>query len=187
MSSKSEWQGALGAKWAENSLTMDLMLAPFGAAALKALGDVRGAAVLDLGCGTGVLAIAAAKLWPSADILASDIDPDAIEETDANAEKNGTTGIDAFVADGFGHEKLASGKFDILFANILAGPLQELAQSLSDRLAPGGRAILSGLLVEQIPAVQNAYHQAGLTVTDTDIIEGWAILTLEHAETSKID
>ena len=69
----------------------------------------------------------------------------------------------------------------MIFANILAGPLQDLARALAERLAPGGRAILSGLLEEQIDAVEAAYQQAGLNVTDTDLIEGWAILTLKHA------
>jgi ribosomal protein L11 methyltransferase len=81
------------------------------------------ARVLDLGCGTGALAIAAAIVWPGAEILASDIDPEAVAETDVNAAKNGVAGrIEAFEADGFTHPKLASGRFGLIFANILAGP-----------------------------------------------------------------
>lgn len=138
--------------------------------------------VLDLGCGTGALAIAAALLWPSARILASDIDPEAVAETLVNTPKNGVSSrIEAITADGFTHPAFDNAIFDLVFANILAGPLQELAKALAQRLAPGGRAILSGLLEEQIEAVEAAYREAGLVTADTDIIEGWAILTLKHA------
>lgn len=136
--------------------------------------------VLDLGCGTGALAIAAALLWPDARILASDIDPEAVAETDINTAKNGVSSrIEAITADGFTHPAFEGAIFDLVFANILAGPLQELARALAQRLAPGGRAILSGLLEEQIAAVEAAYAEAGLVTEHTDIIEGWAILTLK--------
>jgi len=138
------------------------------------------ARVLDLGCGTGILAIAAALVWPQAEILASDIDTEAVTETEINAQKNAAADrIDAFAADGFQHEKLDQ-RFDLIFANILAGPLQDLAEQLEQRLTENGKTILSGLLEEQIPAVREAYVQTGLAVTETDIIEGWAILTLER-------
>lgn len=138
------------------------------------------ARVLDLGCGTGVLAIAAAMIWPDAEIVASDIDPEAAIETEVNAQKNGVESrIDAFAADGFQHETLDA-EFDLIFANILAGPLQDLAVQLAGRLAPNGKTILSGLLEEQIAAVSEAYAKAGLKVSATGIIEGWAILTLER-------
>jgi ribosomal protein L11 methyltransferase len=140
------------------------------------------ARVLDLGCGTGALAIAAAIVWPQAEILASDIDPEAVTETDVNAAKNGVADrIEAFEADGFAHPRLASGRFGLIFANILAGPLQVLAAELAARLEDGGRAILSGLLIEQIEAVEAAYAQAGLVTETTDTIDEWAILTLRRA------
>ncbi|WP_241095089.1 50S ribosomal protein L11 methyltransferase [Marinicauda algicola] len=136
------------------------------------------ASVLDLGCGTGVLAIAAAMVWPDARIVASDIDPEAVTETGVNADKNGVLDrIDAFAADGFQHDKLDA-RFDLIFANILAGPLQDLAVQLADRLTQTGKTVLSGLLEEQIGAVEEAYAKAGLRIEHTDIIEGWAILTL---------
>ena len=137
--------------------------------------------ILDLGCGTGLLAIGAARLWPDAEILASDIDPDAVEETEINAEKNNVqTRIEAFAADGFQDARL-DGAFDLIFANILAGPLQDLAGQLAERLAPRGVTILSGLLEEQIDAVSAAYETQGLSLRDSDIVEGWAILTFERA------
>lgn len=140
------------------------------------------ARVLDLGCGTGALAIAAALVWPNADVLASDIDPEAVAETDINTAKNGVADrIEAIVADGFEHPAFEGAAFDLIFANILAGPLQVLARALADRLAPEGRAVLSGLLEGQIGAVAEAYAGAGLVVAHTDIIDEWAILTLKAA------
>lgn len=138
------------------------------------------ARVLDLGCGTGALAIAAALVWPNADVLASDIDPEAVTETDINTAKNGVADrVEAIVADGFEHPAFEGAAFDLIFANILAGPLQELARALAERLAPDGRAILSGLLEEQITGVEAAYRDAGLVTAHTDLIDGWAILTLK--------
>lgn len=140
------------------------------------------ARVLDLGCGTGALAIAAALVWPNADVLASDIDPEAVAETDINTAKNGVADrVEAIVADGFEHPAFEGAAFDLIFANILAGPLQVLARALADRLAPEGRAVLSGLLEGQIGAVAEAYAGAGLVVAHTDIIDEWAILTLKAA------
>lgn len=140
------------------------------------------ARVLDLGCGTGALAIAAALVWPNADVLASDIDPEAVAETDINTAKNGVADrIEAIVADGFEHPAFEGAAFDLIFANILAGPLQVLARALAERLATDGRAVLSGLLEDQIPAVAEAYAGAGLVVTHTDTIDEWAILTLKAA------
>lgn len=138
------------------------------------------ARVLDLGCGTGALAIAAALVWPNADVLATDIDPEAVAETEINNAKNGVADrIQAVTADGFDHPAFDGAVFDLIFANILAGPLQELARALAQRLAPEGRAVLSGLLEDQIEGVEAAYAQAGLVTAHTDLIDGWAILTLK--------
>lgn len=138
--------------------------------------------ILDLGCGTGALSIAAALLWTEAEtIWATDIDDVAIVETEANAQKNSVADrITAFEADGFSHDKFQGVQFDLIFANILAGPLEVLAQQLSDKLATGGTAILSGLLEHQIDTVEAAYKKAGLSVRDQNLIEGWAILTLDR-------
>ena len=131
--------------------------------------------VLDLGCGTGVLAIAAA-LTTEAEVVASDIDPDAVEVTDATAALNGAS-LTSFVADGMDDPRLA-GPFDLIFANILAGPLRELAPDIEKATAKGGLVILSGLLVEQMESVLSAYTGVGLDLRRRHTVEGWATLLL---------
>jgi len=132
--------------------------------------------VFDLGCGTAVLAIAAAKVLPDADVLASDIDPEAVEESAENCRKNATPDIDCFVAEGLDHATIAGREFELIFANILAGPLVDLAPGIAKALAPGGKVILSGLLTEQEARVREAYTDAGLAVTRREPIEGWETL-----------
>lgn len=135
------------------------------------------ATVLDIGTGTGALAIAAAKVLPRARILASDIDPDATEEARANCQTNGVAdAVDCFTAENFNHIKLIGAKFDLVFANILAEPLVELAPQIAAALNPGAPAILSGLLIEQEAMVRAAYEARGLTVTACEPLDGWATL-----------
>jgi ribosomal protein L11 methyltransferase len=137
------------------------------------------ARVLDLGTGTGLLAIAAAKLWPECEILATDIDPESVAETGVNAQKNGAASrIRAVEADGFDHPALGGARFELIFANILAGPLVELAPALAAHLAPGGRVILSGLLEEQAPAVEAAYQREGLALISSGAENGWSTLVM---------
>ncbi len=140
------------------------------------------ARVADVGCGTGVLALAAAATLPDAAIVASDIDAVAVEVTLANAAVNGLEGrLTVVEAAGFGHPALAEGRpFDLIFANILKGPLIALAPALAARLAPGGRAILSGLLVTQAEDVLAAYAAEGLRLAARDDLGDWATLTLER-------
>lgn len=132
--------------------------------------------ILDLGCGTAVLAIAAAKALPDAEILASDIDPEAVAESGENCRKNATPEIDCFVAEGLDHPKLAGRQFELIFANILAVALIELADDIAKALAPGGKVILSGLLTEQEAKVRAAYEGAGLTVLRQPPLENWETL-----------
>lgn len=137
--------------------------------------------VFDLGCGTAALAIAAAKVLPEAEVIASDIDPEAVEESAENCTKNGTPEIECFVAEGLDHERLAGREFELIFANILAGPLVELAPGIAKALTPGGRVILSGLLTEQEAWVRAAYEAAGLTVHRQPPLEGWETLVATRA------
>ena len=116
--------------------------------------------VLDLGCGTGLLAIGAAKLWRKP-VLASDIDPVAIEVADENARGNGVTPlVRGVVADGLVHPVLAAGApYDLIIANILAGPLTRLAPQIMTALAPEASLVLSGLLHNQENMVLSFYHR----------------------------
>jgi ribosomal protein L11 methyltransferase len=126
--------------------------------------------LLDLGTGTGLLAFAAMKLWPEAKAAASDIDPVSIEVTAENAAINGVAvgdgagEVELAIAPGLEHERLqARAPYDLIIANILAGPLIELAPSISEALADGGSLTLAGLLETQAQQVEAAYVAHGLT------------------------
>lgn len=125
--------------------------------------------ILDLGTGAGLLAFAALKLWPRARAIASDIDPVSIEVVRENAAVNGIPlgngpgALALAVAPGFEHPALiARAPYDLIVANILAGPLIELAPAIAAALAPGGELILAGLLDHQAAAVTAAYRRRRL-------------------------
>ena len=127
-----------------------------------------GERVLDYGCGSGILAIVAGKLG-AGEIAATDIDPQALETTIANAADNDV------ILNVAAPESLPSGTFDLVLANILAGPLIALAPLLAARTRQGGRVVLSGILESQAAEVAAAYAQdfdAGLIAVD----EGWALV-----------
>ncbi len=136
--------------------------------------------VLDLGCGTGLLAIGAAKLWRKR-VIASDIDPVAVAITRENARANGeSTLVHALVADGLTHPTLsARAPYDLVIANILAGPLTQLAPAISATVARGGALILSGLLRWQENLVLGFYRPHGLILRDTRRDSSWSALVLE--------
>ncbi|WP_323779852.1 50S ribosomal protein L11 methyltransferase [Leisingera sp.] len=142
----------------------------------------RGAKVADIGCGTAVLAMAAARVWDGT-ILASDIDQVAVEVAEANLKANGMEGQVACVeAAGFDHPDLqAQAPFDLIFANILKGPLVALAPDVAANLRPGGYAILSGILNEQAEDVVNVYAQNGINPERRDEIGEWTTLLLRKA------
>jgi ribosomal protein L11 methyltransferase len=141
----------------------------------------RFANVLDLGCGTGVLAIAAAKLWRKR-VLASDIDPVAVEVTRENAAANGEAPpVAAVVADGLSHPALAArAPYELIVANILAAPLTRLAVQIVPALRPGGVLILSGLLRWQENLVLSFYRAQGLTLREIRRDGAWSALVLER-------
>lgn len=137
---------------------------------------------LDLGCGSGLLAIALAKRL-DCQILATDIDPLCITATIDNARKNNVGNvIQAELADGFGHPIFAArGPFDLIVANILAKPLIDLAPDIAAHHISGGTLVLSGLLEKQIKAVQTAFEQNSYTLSTSSVTNGWAVLTLHRA------
>lgn len=138
--------------------------------------------VLDLGCGSGVLAIAAAGALPKARILASDIDPVATGVAEANVRRNGCSGrIRVVTAPGGGHPAIrAAAPFDLLIANILAGPLIRMAPSLRRIVQRRGVVVLSGILAEQAAQVRAAYGAAGFIVRQARVRTGWATLVLQR-------
>ena len=138
--------------------------------------------VLDLGTGTGVLAIAAAKALHRA-VLASDIDPPSVRVARENAVLNEAGHhVHAIRATGFAAPDFGKwGPFDLVLANILANPLRQLAGPMVRHLAPGAQIILSGLLTPQAPAVIAAYRARGLVPVRHLRIEGWSSLLLWKA------
>ena len=134
--------------------------------------------VLDLGCGTAVLAMAAAHM-SSGNVIASDIDPIAVEVANANLQANNLIGrVRCLESTGFGApELLEAAPFDLIFANILKGPLIDLAPAIAQHLKIGGAAVLSGLLIEQAEAVVNTYQENGVILLDREDIEEWSTLT----------
>ncbi|MDP2738684.1 MAG: 50S ribosomal protein L11 methyltransferase [Pseudorhodobacter sp.] len=141
------------------------------------------ARVADIGAGTAVLAMAAAKVLPDAAVIASDIDQVAVDVALANVAINALDGrLECLEAAGFAHPRLAAaGPFDLVFANILKGPLVELAPSMAAHVAPGGIAILSGLLVVQAESILAAYAAAGFAEVGREDIGEWATLVLRRA------
>ena len=127
-----------------------------------------GERVLDYGCGSGILAIVAGKLG-AGEIAATDIDPQALATTNANAADNGV------ILNVATPESLSHGTFDLVLANILCGPLIALEPLLAARTRPGGRIVLSGILESQAAEVTAAYARdfdAGLITAE----EGWALV-----------
>ena len=133
----------------------------------------QGMSALDYGCGSGILAMVAAKLGANpADGV--DIDPQAIESARANAERN-RCGISFFLPDDF--QRLHAGKrYDIVVANILSRPLQLLAPMLAERVAPGGALVLSGILARQAGEVIDSYAPF-IQLSEWKEQEGWVVLS----------
>jgi ribosomal protein L11 methyltransferase len=137
--------------------------------------------VLDLGTGTGVLAIAAAKALHEP-VLASDVDPLSVRVARDNARLNQTGGlVQTIRATGFSAPQFAqAGPFDLVLANILANPLRQLATPMARHLAPSALVILSGLLTHQAADVIAAYRVRGLVPVRHLRIEGWSSLLLRN-------
>ncbi len=144
---------------------------------------------LDLGCGSGLLALAMSKLWPIT-ITASDIDPIATDTTLLNAQANhtavvplgsGQSGIAALTSDGFDDSDLCKdGPYEVIVANILAKPLQDMAPDIVNNLSKGGILILSGLLGTQEVSVCAAYEKEDMELIKRYVRGEWHSLMLKH-------
>ena len=142
--------------------------------------------IADIGTGTGLLAFAALHLWPEARCIATDIDSIAVEVSRDNAAINrvalgsGSWELLLITADGMDHPLLAArAPFDLLIANILAGPLIELAPTFAVSVAPGASVVLAGLLDTQADAVIAAYEARGMKVVERGEGE-WCVLCLKR-------
>lgn len=138
---------------------------------------------LDMGCGTGLLAIAIAKSW-AVPVVASDIDPLAAVTARDNGRKNHVAGLIKTVdGDGYDNEAVkGAAPYDLITANILAGPLIAMAPDLARHLAPRGVAILAGLLARQEDAVIEAHGDAGLTLQRSIPLGDWRCLVLSRID-----
>jgi len=136
--------------------------------------------VLDMGTGSGILAVAAVKLW-SVPALAVDIDQESVEVAARHAAMNGTgTAITCICGDGFATPEVAQqGPFDLVLANILSRPLIEMSDALCAATKPGGRIILSGMIDDQGAEVQAAYEKLGCRTLRHFSQSGWTALLLE--------
>jgi ribosomal protein L11 methyltransferase len=136
---------------------------------------------LDLGCGSGVLAFAMAQAF-AVPVLGCDIDPIAVETARGYARANGLARrVRLIAANGLAHPQIAArAPFDLIAANILAGPLRRIARPVCAALAPNGTLILSGLLAHQEAYVRTAYQAQGLKFCGRHIIEDWVTLRLSR-------
>lgn len=135
---------------------------------------------LDMGCGSGILAIGMTKIWPGIRVAAVDIDPESIVVTERHAGMNGASADISFEAgDGYAAPLAQSAApYDLIAANILAGPLIDMAPQLYAVLQKGGYCVLSGLLARQEADVTAAHAAVGLTPIDSIAIGDWRALVL---------
>lgn len=162
------------------------------AGCLEMLGEMKARGIIvrnlaDIGTGTGLLAFAALHLWPRALATASDIDDVCLSVVDDNAAANAIpTGhrpgeLTMLIADGMQHPLLeARGPYDLIIANILAGPLIDLAPQFARHLVPGGHLLLAGLLETQEAAVRRACRRVGLRIAARKVNGDWSILWLRR-------
>lgn len=144
----------------------------------------RAKKILDMGSGSGILALAALKLWQEAYAVAADIDEEAVIVTMQNATDNDIAKrLDAFASNGYQNKQIANNaKYDLIFSNILARPLIEMAEELSNNLNMGGFAILSGFIDEQTDWVVNEHQKYGLKLLKVFEDENWRAVLMEKIQ-----
>lgn len=142
--------------------------------------------ILDMGTGTGILAIAAAKTF-ACDVLAADIDPGSVRVARENARRNGVARrVSPCWSPGYRSRRVRAGRpYDLVLANILARPLALMARDLRRVLAPGGVAVLAGLIDRQEPYVLAAHRAQRLSLVRRIAIDGWRTLVLRRAKLSE--
>lgn len=138
--------------------------------------------VFDLGCGSGVLAIASARVLPGARIVASDMDPTSVAVAKENIAANtAPRRVETLVAAGLAHSRLRRQlPFDLVVANILADPLMRLARDIRRAMRPGAALVLSGILIPQAPAVIAAFMAQGFQMVRHERVTGWSTLILQR-------
>lgn len=150
-------------------------------ASLEKMADesaIDGRRVLDVGCGSGILAIAAVQLGASS-VVGIDTDPIAVAATDANARHNG---LAPRVSARQGTLPIADSPFGVVLANLIASLLVDLAPELAAAVAPGGRLIASGIFIDRESDVRSALQAAGLNVVDRSIETDWVCLRANRLE-----
>lgn len=139
--------------------------------------------ILDVGCGSGVLAMAAAKLWPASNLIASDIDPECVSVTLENCNVNNVNHINVVGGDGFQNGTILSNQpFNLIIANILATVLCDIVTDIKKALSEGGVVILSGILDTQKDMVTDKYAQHGLILDDFIQVDEWVTLTMKSKD-----
>lgn len=140
--------------------------------------------ILDMGCGSGILALSACKLWKNAIALGADIDGEAVAVTLQNAADNNLAQqVHAVESNGFDNVQIIKkAPFQLIFANILARPLIEMAGDVCNNLQPGGWAILSGFIDEQVDWVKNEYEKCGMNVIKIINYENWYAILMEKTK-----
>jgi ribosomal protein L11 methyltransferase len=141
--------------------------------------------VLDLGCGSGVLAIAAQRVWRQASITALDNDPAAVSVAIANARRNGAASVRVRLSGFAPGPLLGHGPYDLILANVLAGPLIAIAPAIAAAVAPGSTLVLSGLLTTEARQVRATYLSRGFELANASCMTGWATLILVRLRTRR--
>ena len=138
--------------------------------------------ILDMGTGTGILAIAAEKLWPDAKLIGIDNDPDSIDVAKEHADLNHNKSTTFEVGDGFQSDDVYKhSPYDLIIANILARPLKQMAHDLCSHISHNGYVLLSGLLNTQAPDVIHAYEKQDLTLERSFKRDEWSTLLFKSA------
>ena len=137
--------------------------------------------ILDMGCGSGILAAAAAKLWPDVPVFAADNDPECVIVTDRHLATNGIKNVHAYQSEGYDEASPVwkDAPYDFIIANILAGPLIDMAEEQSKALAEDGYLILSGTLKEQAERVTKAYTAQSLKLVAEFPGDEWMTLLMQ--------